>query len=108
MINVDYTNKKSKYSYVIETGGEDVEKWKNDRFNPKNWKQVPNDQYDPDIKPDKKPEYCEGHVSFECLRNGTVCPHFAFGKPEKKIKEKFSKMVRKHYGIDKKKETDKK
>ena len=59
--------------------------------------------HDPDAKPDKKPEWCEGHVCIACLRDkGVSCPHFAYSEAQKKINKKFRKMIRKHYGLVKK------
>ena len=97
-INTDYEQKKGKYVYTIPTKGENVEKWGKDRFNPKNWIREPNPDYSPKVKPDKKPEYCEGHVGIACLRSGEMCPHFNYSSIEKELKKKFSKMFKEYYG----------
>lgn len=96
-INQSYEHKKSKYIYTIKTGGEDVEKWSKDQFNPKNWIKEPNPDYDPTVKPDKKPEYCTGHVSIACLRDGNICPHFNFCGIEDKLRKKFSELFKEYY-----------
>jgi hypothetical protein len=96
-INNNYKTKKSKYIYTIKTGGEDVEKWSKDRFNPKNWVKEPNPDYDPTVKPDKKPDYCKGHVCIACLKGGETCQYFNFCGVEDEIKKKFSNLVKEYY-----------
>ncbi len=74
MLNIEYTRKKDKYCYVIDTNGENVEEWESDRFNPKNWKKVKNEDYDPEVKPESFPEGCKKKITLDCLD----CKHVAY------------------------------
>lgn len=89
MVNVDYLNKHSKWTYG----------WKGNK-NPEDRGKLPNKDYDPKAKPDKKPDYCTGHVCIKCLRSGIMCPHLAFSGVEKKLKTKFVKIVKEMYEED--------
>lgn len=39
---------------------------------------VPNEQYDPLIKPDPYPENCCRHITCDCIK----CPHFAYAESD--------------------------
>jgi hypothetical protein len=84
MINVDYYNKRGKYMYIYP-----------DLRDMKMKKRIANPEYDPSIKPDKKPTWCEGHVCTGCLNGGNMCQHFNYGTPEKAVRKGFRKLIRK-------------
>jgi hypothetical protein len=90
MVNTDYFSRSSKWVYG----------WKGNK-DPKARGKLPNPHYDPNVKPNEKPDYCEGHVSIKCLRSGVMCPHLAFSKVEDDLRKKFKKMVHKHFESDK-------
>lgn len=91
-INWDYNGKGGKYVYTIPTGGENVEEWSKDRFNPKNWIKEPNPNYDPKIKPNKKPKDCKGHVCADCIK----CEYLAYTPIDDDLRKKLAKIIHKH------------
>lgn len=86
MINVDHLAKSSKYIYGWE-GNKD----------PEARGKLPNPNYDPDSKPDEKPEYCKTYVCEACIQGSKLCEHLAWSGVEKKLKKKFKKLVKKEY-----------
>ena len=92
MINREYQSKHGKYIYTIPTGGENVEEWSKDRFNPKNWIKEPNPDYDPKIKPIKQPEHCTGHICVDCIK----CEHLAYAAIDDDLRKKLAKQIIDH------------
>jgi hypothetical protein len=87
-INTDYENNSSKYNYKFDAN-KDI----------KDWEKVPNENYDPTLKPDKKPEYCKGYCCIDCIVGDkkNMCPHFSFSDPGEKMTAEFKKVVKKIY-----------
>lgn len=90
MVNTDYFSKSSKWVYG----------WKGNK-DPASRGKLPNPQYDPNVKPNEKPDYCAGYVSIKCLRSGVMCPHLAFAEAEDEIIKRFKKMTKEYYKEDK-------
>jgi hypothetical protein len=90
VVNADYFNKRPKYVYGWESNED-----------PESRGKPPNPYYDPNIKTNEKPPWCNGHVGISCLESDVphkMCPHLAYCGVEKKIKKKFQKMIHKMYG----------
>jgi hypothetical protein len=73
-IDFEWGMKHSKFSYEIT----DFDKMKT--------KKVPNTSYDPSIKQNEFPDFCERRICYTCI--GKNCPYFAPSDLEDNIKER--------------------
>ncbi len=81
-INQEYHSKHSKWVYG----------WKGNK-NPEDRGKKPNPEYDPNVKPNKKPKKCLGHISIECIK----CRHLAYADIEPNLRAKISPVIKNYF-----------
>ena len=90
MVNTDYFSRHSKWMYGFE-GNED----------PAKRGKFPNPLYDPNVKPNKKPKWCKGHVCGACLEapgGGLVaCPHLAYAEISPELRKRLLVVVHQYF-----------
>ena len=86
LINLYYQSQHSKWIYGWE-GNED----------PAARGKLPNPQYDPKAKPDKKPKWCKGHVCPDCLNDGKMCEHLGWSPVTDELRKRLHAVVHQYF-----------
>ena len=63
--------------------------------NPDDWEKVPNPEYDPEVKRNEIPGFCQRKVCYTCLEK--ECPYFAYSEFDD-MSEKPARVYAKHGG----------